>query len=196
MAMAWMWDYLRKGGKLCLTLILAVTVLMGWAYLEGWKQAGFAEYKRNILILAVTGTVMAVCLVLLNFVHKQAVRQGLMAVLALALLVNVASEGVANFQARVTMKKNDTPAELMEQEMAKYEADRKSDDKETKYRAEMNKPQDFSEKCIGQTWGSAWIIWNRKTRAFTGWKRITYQEQLPWMLPPRAIMVFLLIIPL
>ena len=98
MAMAWMWDYLRKGGKLCLTLILAVTVLMGWAYLEGWKQAGFAEYKRNILILAVTGTVMAVCLVLLNFVYKQAVRQGLMAVLALALLVNVASEGAANFR--------------------------------------------------------------------------------------------------
>ena len=84
---------------------------MGWAYLEGWKQAGFAEYKRNILILAVTGTVLAVCLVLLNFVHKQAVRQGLMAVLALALLVNVASEGAANFQARVTMKKTDTPAE-------------------------------------------------------------------------------------
>ena len=121
---------------------------MGWAYLEGWKQTGFAEYKRNILILAVTGTVMAVCLVLLNFVYKQAVRQGLMAVLALALLVNVASEGAANFQARVTMKKTDTPAELMEQKMAQYEADRKSDDKETKYRAEMNKPQDFFQRNV------------------------------------------------
>lgn len=143
MAMAWMWDYLRKGGKLCLTLILAVAVLMGWVYLEGWKQAGFAEYKRNILILAVTGTVMALCLILLNFVYKQTVRQGILSVLALALLVNVASEGAVNFQARVTMKKTDTPAESMEQEMVQYESDRKSGDKETKYRAEMNKPQDF-----------------------------------------------------
>ena len=166
MAMAWMWDYLRKGGKLCLTLILAVTVLMGWAYLEGWKQAGFAEYKRNILILAVTGTVMAVCLVLLNFVHKQAVRQGLMAVLALALLVNVASEGVANFQARVTMKKNDTPAELMEQEMAKYEADRKSDDKETKYRAEMNKPQDFFREMYRADLGQCLDYLEQKDQSF------------------------------
>lgn len=166
MAMAWMWDYLRKGGKLCLTLILAVTVLMGWAYLEGWKQAGFAEYKRNILILAVTGTVLAVCLVLLNFVHKQAVRQGLMAVLALALLVNVASEGAANFQARVTMKKTDTPAELMEQEMAKYEADRKSDDKETKYRAEMNKPQDFFREMYRADLGQCLDYLEQKDQSF------------------------------
>lgn len=166
MAMAWMWDYLRKGGKLCLTLILAVTVLMGWAYLEGWKQAGFAEYKRNILILAVTGTVMAVCLVLLNFVHKQAVRQGLMAVLALALLVNVASEGAANFQARVTMKKTDTPAELMEQEMAQYEADRKSDDKETKYRAEVSKPQDFFREMYRADLGQCLDYLEQKDQSF------------------------------
>ena len=166
MTMAWMWDYLRKGGILCLTLILAVTVLMGWAYLEGWKQAGFAEYKRNILILAVTGTVLAVCLVLLNFVHKQAVRQGLMAVLALALLVNVASEGAANFQARVTMKKTDTPAELMEQEMAKYEADRKSDDKETKYRAEMNKPQDFFREMYRADLGQCLEYLEQKDQSF------------------------------
>lgn len=166
MAMAWMWDYLRKGGKLCLTLILAVTVLMGWAYLEGWKQAGFAEYKRNILILAVTGTVMAVCLVLLNFVHKQTARQGIMAVLALALLVNVASEGATNFQARVTMKKTDTPAELMEQKMAQYEADRKSDDKETKYRAEMNKPQDFFREMYRADLGQCLDYLEQKDQSF------------------------------
>ena len=109
---------------------------------------------------------MAVCLVLLNFVYKQAVRQGLMAVLALALLVNVASEGAANFQARVTMKKTDTPAELMEQKMAQYEADRKSDDKETKYRAEMNKPQDFFREMYRADLGQCLDYLEQKDQSF------------------------------
>ncbi len=37
--MAWMWDYLKKGGRLSILLVIAVTVFMGRAYLEGWQQA-------------------------------------------------------------------------------------------------------------------------------------------------------------
>lgn len=141
--MAWMWDYLSKGGRLSLILIFAVALLMGWAYMEGWEQAGFWEYKRNILILAAAGAAMVLCLTALNFVKKQEIRKLLMGILGVALAVNVISEGGTNFQARVTLKKTDTPAELMAQETKQYEEDRHSEDKETKYRAETEKPQDF-----------------------------------------------------
>ena len=59
------------------------------------------------------------------------------------LVVNVVSEGGTNYQNRVTMKKADVPAEMMEQETKRYEEMKTSEDKETKYRAELEKPQDF-----------------------------------------------------
>ena len=141
--MAWMWDYLRKGGKLNLFLILAVTVLMGWAYWCGYEQAGFREYKTNILILTATGILMAVCLTLLCFLKKQQIRNIILGCLGVILVVNVVSDSGTNYQNRVTMKKTDVPAESMQQETQRYEEMRKSEDKETKYRAEIEKPQDF-----------------------------------------------------
>ena len=57
--------------------------------------------------------------------------------------MNVVSEGGTNYQNRVTMKKADVPAEMMEQETKRYEEMKTSEDKETKYRAELEKPQDF-----------------------------------------------------
>lgn len=143
LAMAWMWDYLKAGGKLCIFLIAGVTVLMGWAYWEGWKQAGFWEYKQNILVLLATGILIALCLVILNFVEKRQIRSIVLGIVGVCLAMNVISEGAACFNARVTMKKTDTPQELMAQETAQYEADQKSSDKEIKYRADINKPQDF-----------------------------------------------------
>lgn len=59
------------------------------------------------------------------------------------LVVNVVSEGGTNYQNRVTMKKTDVPSEVMVQETQRYEEMRTSDDKEIKYRAEIEKPQDF-----------------------------------------------------
>ena len=140
---AWMWDYLRKGGKLNLILLIAVSALMGWAYLEGWDQAGFEEYKRNILILAAAGIVTVICLFALTFIKEKSRRKAVMGILGLALAVNMISDGVTDYQARVTMKKTDTPAEIMAEETEKYEEDRRSDDLEIRYRAEMEKPQDF-----------------------------------------------------
>ena len=141
--MAWMWDYLRKGGKLNLLLILAVTVLMGWAYWCGYKQAGFREYRMNILILTVTGILMAAGLTLLCFLKKQQIRNIILGCLGVVLVVNVVSDSGTNYQNRVTMKKTDVPVEEMGQETQRYEEMRKSEDKETKYRAEIEKPQDF-----------------------------------------------------
>ena len=66
-----------------------------------------------------------------------------MGILGLALAVNMISEGGTNYQARVTMKKADTPVETMAAEMEKYETDRRSGDLQVRYRAEMEKPQDF-----------------------------------------------------
>lgn len=141
--MAWMWDYMRKGGKLNLVLILAVTALMGWAYWCGYDQAGFQEYRTNILILTVTGILTAVCLTLLCFLKDTQIRNVILGVMGVVLVVNVVSEGGTNYQNRVTMKKTDVPAEVMVQETQRYEEMRTSDDKEIKYRAEIEKPQDF-----------------------------------------------------
>lgn len=141
--MAWMWDYMRKGGKLNLVLILAVTALMGWAYWCGYEQAGFQEYRTNILILTVTGILTAVCLTLLCFLKDTQIRDVILGVMGVVLVVNVVSEGGTNYQNRVTMKKTDVPAEVMVQETQRYEEMRTSDDKEIKYRAEIEKPQDF-----------------------------------------------------
>ena len=141
--MAWMWDYMRKGGKLNLVLILAVTALMGWAYWCGYEQAGFQEYRTNILILTVTGILTAVCLTLLCFLKDIQIRNVILGVMGVVLVVNVVSEGGTNYQNRVTMKKTDVPAEVMVQETQHYEEMRTSDDKEIKYRAEIEKPQDF-----------------------------------------------------
>lgn len=141
--MAWMWDYMRKGGKLNLVLILAVTALMGWAYWCGYEQAGFQEYRTNILILTVTGILTAVCLTLLCFLKDTQIRNVILGVMGVVLVVNVVSEGGTNYQNRVTMKKTDVPSEVMVQETQRYEEMRTSDDKEIKYRAEIEKPQDF-----------------------------------------------------
>lgn len=141
--MAWMWDYMRKGGKLNLVLILAVTALMGWAYWCGYEQAGFQEYRTNILILTATGILTAVCLTLLCFLKDTQIRNVILGVMGVVLVVNVVSEGGTNYQNRVTMKKTDVPAEVMVQETQRYEEMRTSDDKEIKYRAEIEKPQDF-----------------------------------------------------
>lgn len=141
--MAWMWDYMRKGGKLNLVLILAVTALMGWAYWCGYEQAGFQEYRTNILILTVTGILTAVCLTLLCFLKDTQIRNVILGVMGVVLVVNVVSEGGINYQNRVTMKKTDVPAEVMVQETQRYEEMRTSYDKEIKYRAEIEKPQDF-----------------------------------------------------
>lgn len=141
--MAWMWDYMRKGGKLNLVLILAVTALMGWAYWCGYEQAGFQEYRTNILILTVTGILTTVCLTLLCFLKDTQIRNVILGVMGVVLVVNVVSEGGTNYQNRVTMKKTDVPAEVMVQETQRYEEMRTSDDKEIKYRAEIEKPQDF-----------------------------------------------------
>ena len=141
--MAWMWDYMRKGGKLNLVLILAVTALMGWAYWCGYEQAGFQEYRTNILILTVTGILRAVCLTLLCFLKDTQIRNVILGVMGVVLVVNVVSEGGTNYQNRVTMKKTDVPSEVMVQETQRYEEMRTSDDKEIKYRAEIEKPQDF-----------------------------------------------------
>ena len=116
---------------------------MGWAYLEGWDQAGFEEYKRNILILAAAGIVTVICLFTLTFIKEKTRRKAVMGILGLALAVNMISDGATDYQARVTMKKTDTPAEIMAEETEKYEEDRRSDDLEIRYRAEMEKPQDF-----------------------------------------------------
>lgn len=140
---AWMWDYLKQGNKISILMLAAVWVLMSWAYYAGYQQAGFAEYRRNILIITIAGEMMALSLLVLRFAGNRRLRTAVMGVLALALAVNLISEGGMNYTARPTLKKVDTPVEQMDALMARYEEDRKSEDKLTRYRAEVEKPQDY-----------------------------------------------------
>lgn len=143
LVMAWMWDYMREGGKLNLIFVAAVTILMGWAYVEGWNQAGYAVYRKNILCLAATGAVMVICLSALTILKKQQLRRIALGVMSVSLVINVVSEEGTNFQNRVTMKKTDTSVETMSEETERYQEMKKSKDKSVKYRAENEKPQDF-----------------------------------------------------
>lgn len=143
LVLAWMWDYMRGGGRLNLIGLVIVACLMGWAYLEGWKQAGYDIYKKNIFCLAISGSIMLICLIALNVLRKQQIRSLAMGVLSIALVFNVVSEEGTNYKNRVTMKKTDTPIEVMAQETERYQEMRKSKDKSVKYSAENEKPQDF-----------------------------------------------------
>lgn len=76
MIFAWMWDYLRQGGKISILALLIIEALMLRAYFCGYSDSVFEEYRVNALILAVTGTVMAVCVLYLGTDFRQRGKTG------------------------------------------------------------------------------------------------------------------------
>ena len=148
---AWMWDYLRAGGRISILALIITTVIMLRAYIIGYEQSIFREYRMNAVILAVTGCVMAVCILYLGTRKTLTGSEKVVAgILAAALIVNVVSEGGISYVDRIVLKKTDTPAEQLADQMEIYADAARSEDSEEKSRAAFYKPQTYFTELYRQ----------------------------------------------
>ena len=114
MVFAWMWDYLKAEGKISIVGLVITEVLMIRAYMAGYEDSIFREYRINAVLLAVTGSVMVLCVLTLGFCRKQSVRRAITGCLILMLGINVISEGGITYTDRICLKKTDTPEDQMD----------------------------------------------------------------------------------
>ena len=152
---AWMWDYLRAGGKISVIALAVTAVFMMRAYITGYEQSIFKEYRINALVLAVTGCIMVFCILCLGswgkgFKGSSGVRKAAAGILAAALLINVVSEGGITYVDRVVLKKSDTPADQIAAQMEVYAAVAEAEDSEEKSRAAFYKPQTYFTELYRQ----------------------------------------------
>ena len=148
---AWTWDYLRTGGKISLIPLAVTAVLMIRAYVIGYEQSIFKEYRFNALVLAATGSVMVLCILCLGCIRGNLkVRRMAAGIMTAALLINVVSEGGITYVNRVVLKKSDTPAEKIADQMEIYAAVSQSEDSEEKSRAAFYKPQTYFTELYRQ----------------------------------------------
>ncbi len=148
---AWTWDYLRTGGKISLIPLAVTAVLMIRAYVTGYEQSIFKEYRFNALVLAVTGSVMVLCILCLGCIRGNLkVRRMAAGIMTAALLINVVSEGGITYVDRVVLKKSDTPADKIADQMEIYVAVSQSEDSEEKSRAAFYKPQTYFTELYRQ----------------------------------------------
>lgn len=154
-AAVWMWDYMKKGGKTSLAGAVLVEILLIRAGMLGYREGVFAEYRRNALALIAAGTVMFLCLLALNRIRENRGkyipgRQAVLAVLLIAAVCNVLMEGSTNYEGRVTLKKEDTPAEEMAAQMERYTAAVSGEPSEEQARAALERPQDYFRELYSQ----------------------------------------------
>lgn len=150
MIFAWMWDYLRQGGKVSILALLITEVLMLRAYFFGYSDSVFGEYRANALILAVTGTVMVACVLYLGTDFRQRGKKLATVLLVVMVFVNVIAEGGITYIDRICLRKTDTPEEqiaALEEETIRLEA---SEDSETQARAVLNRPQTYYRSLYSQ----------------------------------------------
>lgn len=142
LAAAWMWDDLQKQGRLSWIFLIAVEVFLLWVTYVGYEHSVLEVYRRNAVTLAVTGTLMALCLAILAAAKRERIRQAALVLVAAALVVNVLSEGTAGYTDRVNMRKVDTPPEEMVQRAEEHEnyAGKYGD---RKVREVLERPQDY-----------------------------------------------------
>lgn len=142
LAAVWMWDFLKNGGKICWIGLAAVEVFLLWVVSVGYRYSELNVYRKNAIVLAVTGTVMALCIAFLSKVSKTNIRRLIVGLLGAAIAVNMMSEGSVGYKARVNLRKLDTPAEEMAEKSKEYQelADQYG---ERQVRELMDRPQDF-----------------------------------------------------
>lgn len=149
--LAWLWDYLKAGGRASIWGILLVCAGMYPVYYLGYKNSVFSEYRVNALVLAATGTVMALLLLSINRgMPGKRLQKPLLGLLALALCVNVISEGATGYEDRITLKKEDTPVEEIEQATETYLEETSSEDAEQQARGNLIKPQNYFRELYSQ----------------------------------------------
>ena len=146
----WMWDYLRKKGRISMTALAVAVVLMLRAYKLGYEQSLFSEYRINAVVLGITGCIMAGCVLILNFLRKEKKRRIAMSVLIAVLAVNVISEGATGYTDRICLRKTDTPPDELETVTAAYAQAVSSEDSETEARAQQIRPQTYFTELYRQ----------------------------------------------
>lgn len=147
---AWMWDHLQTGGKISITGLIITEVLMLYAYKRGYEVSVFHEYRENAVILAVTGSLMTICILVLDLCRKRAVRNVVTGCLICVLAVNVISEAGITYTDRICLKKTDTSAEQAAEQTKKFEEELKSEDSETKAAAVFDRPQNYYGELYSQ----------------------------------------------
>ena len=115
----------------------------------GYEDSLFAEYRQNAVITAVTGTVMAVVLLLVNRLKVKG-EQVLFSLLALAMAANVICEGTVGYEDRMSLKKEDTPAETVVQVTDDYLEKIVEDPSEQQARDFIDKPQAYFRELYSQ----------------------------------------------
>lgn len=104
---AWMLDWLMETGKISYVGLALTTLLMIKVYHLGYDRSFFVGHKTNASILAMTGEIMVAVVLCMALVRRVSFRKGLYGLLALAVMVNMVSEGNACFVDRVSLKKGD-----------------------------------------------------------------------------------------
>lgn len=149
LAAAWTWDYLKKGGKASILGVVLVCIFLYRACKMGYEDSLFAEYRQNAVVTAVTGTVMAAVLLLVNRLKVKG-RQVLYSLLAFAMAVNVISEGHVGYEDRMSLKKEDTPAETVVQVTDEYLEKIVEEPSEQQARDFIDKPQAYFRELYSQ----------------------------------------------
>lgn len=147
---AWMWDYLRRRGRVSMIALGITVLLMLRASRTGYVQSVFSEYRMNAVVLGITGCMMAGCVLFLSLSGKKRSRRIVTVVLMAVLAVNVISENTTGYTDRICLRKTDTPADELEAVTEAYAEAVSSDDSETEARAQQIRPQTYFTELYRQ----------------------------------------------
>ncbi len=150
MVFAWMWDYLKQGGRISVLALAVTEVLMLRAYFNGYSDSVFSEFRKNAVILAVTGTVMVLCVLYLSKGTRLKNRKFVTGLLAVVLFINVISDGTMAYTDRICLRKTDTPEDQIEVLTVENELLQASEDSENQARAVLNEPQTYYREMYDQ----------------------------------------------
>ena len=150
MVFAWMWDYLKQGGRISVLALAVTEVLMLRAYFNGYSDSVFSEFRKNAVILAVSGTVMVLCVLYLSKGTRLKNRKFVTGLLAVVLFINVISDGTMAYTDRICLRKTDTPEDQIEVLTAENELLQASEDSENQARAVLNEPQTYYREMYDQ----------------------------------------------
>lgn len=149
LAAAWMWDDLKKRGRINWPGLVLTALFMLLVMYIGYTHSELTIYRVNAVVLAVTGVVGASVIGLLSVLKTQRWRRAVQVLVLFALAVNVLSESNAAYEARITLRKTDTPSELTASLKEEYQALAEKYG-ERKVRELMDRPQEyFRETYIG-----------------------------------------------
>lgn len=142
MAAVWMWDDLKEEGRICWIGLIVTEAFLLWVVYVGYTHSELKLYRRNAVVLGLTGTMMALGIAVIAVARAGQIRKAAIGLLAVALTVNVISEGAAGYRNRISMRKQDTDPAVMEELRDEYLAlvDEFGEQKVTEM---MERPQDY-----------------------------------------------------